>query len=370
MKTKIVLILAIIIAAIAGAHAQNSAIIEKWKVRSSPPTCIATSPEEEYTGCIGEDHLLRYMNQYGEILFTKESGHATDLIISENGECMITFAKFDPDEKAVLFLRANGQRIWQHEVQGQIIESAVSQDGKYAAIATDSSQIYIYTLHPRKPKYRRWNLENPAERITFIPGQEKIVVGTTGDPELICYNLRGGQIWSRKIITEHQYDLTASRDGKMILGVFAGSLKTQMISINMYTKTGLPLWRQTIKGYDACALISPDGKQVGISYATTIQSKKTEMLERRVAVYSTTGELLWEKGGLFFAPRLVAHSPAQSAVIVTDCENSLYSMDKTGKITSKITLGGNIGLIYASPHSGSIILYSRDGYLHAYTVRR
>ncbi|MGB9589104.1 MAG: hypothetical protein ACPL7O_13070, partial [Armatimonadota bacterium] len=91
---------------------------------------------------------------------------------------------------------------------------------------------------------------------------------------------------------------------------------------------------------------------------------ESQVVERRVAVYSTVGRLLWEKGGLFFAPHLVALSPKGSSVIVSDGEKSLYNIDNRGKLLSKYTLPATLRETVASEDGRAILIYCGNGWLY------
>ena len=93
------------------------------------------------------------------------------------------------------------------------------------------------------------------------------------------------------------------------------------------------------------------------------------MLERKVAVYSAKGQPLWEKGGLFFSPRLVALSPTGSSVIVSDGKSSFYNIESTGKIRSKLKLEGTIRTCVPSNDCRRILTYCGDGLLYLIGVR-
>ncbi|MDI6829146.1 MAG: hypothetical protein QME62_11760, partial [Armatimonadota bacterium] len=86
--------------------------------------------------------------------------------------------------------------------------------------------------------------------------------------------------------------------------------------------------------------------------------------ERKIKVYNTKGNVLWEKGGLFFSPRLVAISPSGSSVITSDGKSSLYTILSNGKIRSKLSLGGVIRTCISSNDCCRILIYCGDGWLY------
>jgi len=107
---------------------------------------------------------------------------------------------------------------------------------------------------------------------------------------------------------------------------------------------------------------------VAISYADYLAKSNTGIVERKVAVYGANGQLLWDKGGLFFEPRLVALSPTGESVIVSDGGKSLYNINAKGKILSKDTLNGTIRKTLSSEDGRYVLLYCGDGYLYLVRV--
>jgi hypothetical protein len=103
---------------------------------------------------------------------------------------------------------------------------------------------------------------------------------------------------------------------------------------------------------------------VAVSYANYISRKGEGIIERKVAVYRSDGHLLWEKGGLFFGPRLMALSPTGSSVIVSDGEHSIYNLDRRGKILSKFDMAGGIRKAVSSEDGRRILLHCGDGWLY------
>jgi hypothetical protein len=81
-------------------------------------------------------------------------------------------------------------------------------------------------------------------------------------------------------------------------------------------------------------------------------------------VYKADGRLLWDKGGLFFGPHLIALSPTGSSVIVSDGEHSVFNIDQRGRILSKMNMNGSIRTAVSTEDGRRILLYCGDDWLY------
>jgi outer membrane protein assembly factor BamB len=266
---------------------------------------------------------------------------------------------------SIYFFRRDGRQLWKHEVVGSVWSGDVSPDGMRAVVTTGERYVYVYKPDPSRPSYNRWRLDGIGYRTAFTPNNRRVIIGTWQESALVCYDIHGAFQWRSKHETDRQYELCISADGRRILGILSGTQHDPGIEFALWDAGGKRLWNRSLDGFDTRALISPKSQYVAISYASFLRD---EVMERKVAVYGSDGELLWEKGGLFFSPYLVALSPTGSSVIVSDGERSLYNIDRRGKVLSKLALGGTIRKTVASEDGRTILLYCGDGWLYCMRV--
>jgi hypothetical protein len=72
------------------------------------------------------------------------------------------------------------------------------------------------------------------------------------------------------------------------------------------------------------------------SYVKTLNYRTGEATARKLALYDSQGRKLWEKGGEFFSPTLVALSPDGGRLTVADGANTLYTLDARGHFVSQL----------------------------------
>lgn len=349
--------------------AQRKEIITiRWQRHANQPQSLTISPGGSFYGGVDKDGTVRFYDENGKSLWGKQVDGATDVLIARNGQSLLVYSRLNPLHRTVHFFRRDGRQLWEHEVDGSVWAGAVTPDGQYAAVTTGEKYIYRYVPHPTSPKFRRWRLPGIGHCLTFTPDSKFLVVGTWQASTIACYDLEGTRKWTLAQESDRQYELQNSGDGKRILGIRPSTQHTPLAEVCVWDSAGQGIWRRDLKGFDVAARISPQSKYVAVSYATILSHKNKEIVERKVAVYDEKGDLSWEKGGLFFGPRLVALSPTGDSVIVSDGARSLYNIDRHGRILSKRTFGGEIKMAVSAEDGRRILIYCADGWLYLLEV--
>lgn len=363
----LLLVLAFLASARTSAEKKET-ISVRWQRKANQPQSLTISPGARFFGGVEKDGVVRFYDDRGKLLWSKQVEGATDVLIARNGQSLLVYSRLNPVHRTVHFFRRDGRPLWEHEVEGCVWAGAVTPDGQYAAVTTGERFIYRYVPHPTSPRYRRWRLRGIGHCLTFSPDSKCLVVGTWQDSTIGCYDLDGEQKWILAQKSERQYELQNSGDGKYILGVRPSTQHTPEAEICLWDSMGQGIWRRPLQGFDVTARISPQSRYVAVSYATVLSHKDTDIVERKVAVYDSRGKLSWEKGGLFFGPRLIALSPTGDSVIVSDGDRSIYNIDRRGRILSKRTFEGQIRMSLSSEDGRRILLYCGDGWLYLLEV--
>lgn len=347
----------------------DGSIALRWKQPAKPPVSLAISNTGRYYGAVDANGNVRYYGTNGEIIWQKQIKGATSMLIARNGASVLVYALRDPKNLTISFFNIKGALLWSHRVQGSVSAGAVSPDGDYAAVTTAKGYVYLYKPDPRRPRYRRWRMDGIGHSIDFSPDTSRLIVGTWQKSMLVSYDINGKFLWRSMHTTDRQYDVQVSADGRAVLCVLPGITKDSSMEIGLWDNGGRCLWRQNVRGFDPKALVSPESLYVAISYAKFLSPGKSEIAERKVAVFRPDGSLAWEKGGLFFGPRLVALAPKGSSVIVTDGVKSLFRINGKGKILTKLALGGTVRQIIAADDGSRILLYCGDGWLYLFDIQ-
>lgn len=362
------LVLSILLIVVVPVFADDSISLQ-WKQPVKPPISLAISSSGRYCGSVDAEGNVRYYSANGGIIWQKQIKGATSMLIAHNGQSVLVYSLRDPKNLTINFFNINGMRLWSHRVQGSVSAGAVSPDGDYAAVTTAKGYVYLYKPDPKNPKYRRWRMDGIGHSIDFSPDASRLIVGAWQKSMLVSYDINGKFLWRSMHTTDRMYDVQVSADGRAILCTLPGINHEAPTEIGLWDNGGQCLWQRNINGFDPKALVSPESLYVALSYARYLSPGKSEIAERRVVVFRSDGSLAWEKGGLFFGPRLVALSPKGSSVIVTDGVKSLFRINGNGKILTKMTLGGTVRKILTTDDGSRVLLYCGDGWLYLFDVQ-
>ena len=346
-------------------YAEPEPINVKWRNPVKQPVSISVSAGGQYCGIVEKSGVVKIYGPKGRLLWKQQVEGATDVLVARNGQSVLVYSRLNPVYQEVNFFRVDGRLLWKCRVEGCVWSGAVSADGMHAAVTTGERYVYLYDADPQRPRYRRWRLQGIGYIILFMPDNERVVVGTYQKPMLACYDLGGEMLWSAKCDSERQFELHVSADSKSIVGVIPATQYNTGAQVRFWNSDGHTVWTQHLDGYDAHALVSPQSQYVAVSFANSIPSRKGgHVIERKVAVYKADGRLLWEKGGLFFGPRLVALSPTGSSVIASDGARSIFKIDRQGRILSKMNMNGSIRTAVSTEDGHRVLLYCGDDWLY------
>lgn len=342
----------------------RGAITFGWKQPVDQPICLAMSTGCQYYGVVEKDGTVRLYSANGRLMWKQEVDGATNMLIAKNCQSVLVYSKLNPSHQYISFYTKEGRRLWRHEVEGSVWAGAISPDGTLVAITTSEQYVYVYKPDPKRPSYRRWRLDGIGYQVTFSGDSNRVIIGTSDESALVCYDIYGRFQWRYRHSRDVRYHLCISGDGRRILGILAGTADDPEMEFCLWDSGGKRLWKRSMSAFDGRAVLSPQSRYVAVSYACYLGDGESQAVERRVAVYSSVGRLLWEKGGLFFAPHLIALSPKGSSVIVSDGEKSLYNIDSRGKLLSKYTLPATLRETVASEDGRAILIYCGNGWLY------
>ncbi len=336
-----------------------------WQNPVKQPLSLSMSAGGQYCGIVEKGGIVKIYGPKGKLQWKQQVEGATDVLVARNGQSVLVYSRLNPVYQEVNFFRMDGSKLWTCQVQGCVWSGAVSPDGMHAVVTTGQRYVYLYEADPSHPKYRRWRLQGIGYSILFMPDNKRVVIGTFQKPMLACYDLNDKMQWSSPCESDQQFELHVSADSKSIVGSIPATRYNAGAQVRFWNSAGHLVWTQQLDGFDAHALVSPQSQYVAVSHANLIPSRKgNQVLERKVAVYRSDGRLLWEKGGLFFGPHLVALSPTGSSVIVSDGEHSVFNIDRSGRILSKMNMNGSIRTAISTEDGRRVLLYCSDDWLY------
>ncbi|MDQ2799335.1 MAG: WD40 repeat domain-containing protein, partial [Armatimonadota bacterium] len=232
--------------------------------------------------------------------------------------------------------------------------------------------LYLYTLGDRK--LFSWRLDGIGTSTAFAPDDAFLTVGTWDNSGVSCFALSGASRWlypvspdRRQALTNRLFATSVSQNGHSVLAVSYANARQGDATLALWRSdgTGTPSWTQEL-GSDAFfpkAAVSADGSRVAVSYLRVITRGDQSLAEHRLRLLDSSGNVLWEKGGLLFSPSLVGLAPDGKRITISDGQNTLYTLNDEGRIMAHTALGGAIRDTRPSADGRFLLVYTGDGVL-------
>ena len=207
------------------------------------------------------------------------------------------------------------------------------------------------------------------------------MTGAWNDSGVACYTPRGACLWqypedaaARHRLANRLFTAQLSGNGRYVLGLSYGNVRE--------SDPTLYLWRSDGGGEPAV--------EIGIGrrcrFTRARRSAKMEVMwlsltcgrswrgdqslsEHRLRLLDHDGTMLWERGGLLFAPTLVALAPDGRTIIVSDGQRTLYALNQQGRILPKrYTLPGSVRQTTLSADGWTLLVYTGDGTVNLFRL--
>lgn len=357
----------------------------------------ALSPEGGFVGIIsgyapgktGEKVALwRWADRPAKPLWNRPEPGASLVAVGAGGRTVLACARMNAQRRQVSIRKgADGARMSDPQTStlgGAIWEMQMSADGQYAGITTGDGGLYRVTLGygETAPTFRRWSLGGIGNSVDLTPRNTYLVAGTWDESGVSCYALKGDGTPAWRFPNERTtkevcqtlqrrlFEAQITRNGRFVLGLSYANARQSDGTLYLWRcdGDGTPLWTHPlgVNTFFPKALISQDGQTVAVTYMRLMAQGRRTVPERSLMVMNGDHQVLWEKGGLWFSPTLVAMAPDGHRVTVSDGGKMLYNVNASGRITYPYAFKGTatIRQTLSSPDGRFVLVYTSDGWLH------
>lgn len=357
----------------------------------------AVSPDGGFVGVIegyapgkaGERvSLWRWADRPQKPLWSRPEPGASLVAVGAGGRTVLSCARMNPRRRLVSVRKgADGARMCDDQtgtVGGAIWDVQMSADGHFAGVTTGDGGLYRVSLGygETTPTFRRWRLGGIGTSVGLTPRSTYLAAGTWDETGVSCYALKGDgtPTWrfpndkttatTRQTLQHRLFETQMTRNGRYVLGLSYANARRSDGTLYLWRcdGDGTPLWTHPlgVNTFFPEALISQDGQMVAVTYVRMIAQSRRTVPERSLMVLNGDHQLLWEKGGLWFSPNLVAMAPDGSRVTVSDGQRMLYNVNASGRITSTYLFKGAAAIrqTLSSPDGRFLLVYTSDGWLH------
>ena len=171
----------------------------------------------------------------------------------------------------------------------------------------------------------------------------------------------GTRVWEQPGEPDKLYFVHVGTGGKNLLALALPNRRVPPTIASLYDIDNSLIWMHTIDGVDVSGSVSSWDYTAAISYKKQIKHGGKEVPVRYVTFIGRSGSNEWEKGGIFFQPKLISFT--RDGLLVYD-DLSVYSLDLTGKVNSKVKLPARVRLCRTDSTGNNIVLYCGDGNLY------
>lgn len=271
---------------------------------------------------------------------TQPFAHVNRVVATPSG-AVVAYSRLNPAQPTIHILsQADGSSDRAaHVLEGAVWNVAASPNSAHVVVGTGQRYVYVLSLQ-NADRPTRWRTPGIPESLSIASGEPLALLGTWQEAGASAFALDGTVRWRHdepdptRVYTTH-----LSADGHTAVGVSARMPRESEARVQVWdANTGRPLWTRSLDGFRPKALTTERGQFVAVTYVKRLSYRNGNTSERKLALFDRQGRRLWEKGGLFFSPELVALAPNGARLTVTDGVNTLYTLDARGKIVSRLRL--------------------------------
>lgn len=343
-------------------------LLLRWQMPSRSPKEISFSPDSKFIGFVDKGGTARCYDTNGILQWSRKmlsSPHGS-LVVGQSGNYSIACSFLNPAQSEIYFIGDDGDIVWKHRIDGSPWSAAASPDGNQFVVGSGKNFVYVYTIGKRTRRYQRWRIDGVPVSIRYS-GSDGLLIGSWQDAGVGFYGIDGSDEWVLPGDQDKLHFVQTDEHAESILDLAVPNRRVPYAVLTLMDRTGAMFWRKQLEGYEMKAALSRTGRFTAIGYMTYIEHKGKQIPERRVALFDDAGRMLWDKGGMFFKPRLLGVTSGNS-VLAYD-EKFLYILDSKGKVAVKENLAASITGAWIDPFAANVAVTCANGRLYYYAIQ-
>jgi hypothetical protein len=282
------------------------------------------------------------------------------IVLSNGGDYALSYSPLAPRQTTVSLLKG-GKPLISVKLDGPITAGAISPDGTLAAAVTRNRRICLFRKKGNTFVASRSRL-SASPRALLVPASNEVVIGYRGIGGVETLDGRGHHQWKLQGQARTVYDPYSSLDGKAIGVLSYRSGTGDRARVYVMSPNGTVLWQDHLPGIFPRMALESEATGAAVGY-TEVYSGATTRYGRKIVYYDGKGHRLWEKGGVFFSPTLVATVSPGPAVMVRGPQMNFYTLDSRGAIRGLFTSPVVSLRTEASRNGRMLAVWDKDGIL-------
>ena len=347
-----------------------------WTRATPRAECISLSGDGQSVAWVDETgSVRRVLVETGKTLWQTPPLPGINRVLAvpgENGGVM-AYGYLNPVKPTLRLLDAHGgvAHARTFAVDGAVWNVQASPDGKNVVVGTGKSFLYVLPVAAPPPLPVSRPVAAPGVKmpavvpvvaaqkppvkmqVQGIPGDFDIALrdpvtlaGTWQQSGVSVWGLDGTPKWRHSDFEPDRiYHVHLSADGSVAVATSTKGPDQKEARLHLWdARTGQFLWSTPLDAAYPKALVSANGNLIAVTYARVNEnepgaSSDPNNQERKLALFDRTGKRRFsDKGGLFFAPELVALSSDGTRLTVRDKSGYFYTLDDRGHMVGRVRL--------------------------------
>ena len=307
---------------------------ERWTRQFPAIRSLSLAPDGAVALLDDQKQVQLLGPQTGTPLWTAAPLPLVNHVVAVRGRRVLVGALYNPSVKKAWILGPTTTQPYSFALPGTLWSLVATPDGNKAFFGTSANQILATSLVSAQPPLV-WKLNALPDSLAVSTDGSAALTGTwlpAGVRRL------GGWAYGDSDTARWQ-EVQISADGATAISLSGHGPRRDERNLELTgydMDSGMRLWEKRIPGTQAQAIVSADGQRVALSYvAKTARGDETKRLVLLNRDGTARGD---EKGGRFFAPRLVALSAQGERTTALDGERALFVLDQDGKTRWRLAL--------------------------------
>jgi hypothetical protein len=311
------------------------------------------------------DDAIQVFSPSGIERWSAHIGGSSDVVLSADGKCAMTYSRRDPTSSTLTFIDSAGRVVWTADVDGAVwcADSCRSGDGARFIVGTGKGRVYVIDVGARTKRYRRWRMPGAVVSLAACEEGDGVVAASWQRSAVRLADLNGHKRWQAPVEPHGMHKVTSLGKSGRVLVEYVPLDSRADGSYEMLDRSGRRMCGGVVSvDEDTHVVTSPSGRYLAAGVCKQITHKGKSMREHHTVLMDGTGRVLWEKGSPFFQAVPLAVTDA-GYVVISDGQRSVFTISPSGEMRPALKVVSPVRGCTASRDGSRLLLDCCDSTL-------